>query len=47
VKIISGKRMCSILEKLEWTLARINGTTFIATPGQDGGRWFPSTATEI
>jgi predicted RNA binding protein YcfA (HicA-like mRNA interferase family) len=26
VKIISGKRMCRVLEQRGWTLARINGS---------------------
>jgi predicted RNA binding protein YcfA (HicA-like mRNA interferase family) len=29
VKIISGKRMCRILEQRGWTLARINGSHHI------------------
>jgi predicted RNA binding protein YcfA (HicA-like mRNA interferase family) len=29
VKIISGKRMCRILEQRGWTLARINGAHHI------------------
>jgi predicted RNA binding protein YcfA (HicA-like mRNA interferase family) len=33
VKIVSGKRMCRILEQRGWTLARIHGATiFIDTP---------------
>lgn len=29
MKIISGKRMCRILEQRDWTLARINGAHHI------------------
>jgi HicA toxin of bacterial toxin-antitoxin, len=29
VKIISGKRMCRVLEQRGWTLARINGSHHI------------------
>jgi len=29
VKIISGKRMCRVLEQRGWTLARINGAHYI------------------
>jgi predicted RNA binding protein YcfA (HicA-like mRNA interferase family) len=29
VKIVSGKRMCRVLENRGWTLARINGSHYI------------------
>lgn len=29
MKIISGKRMCRVLEQCGWTLARINGSHYI------------------
>jgi predicted RNA binding protein YcfA (HicA-like mRNA interferase family) len=38
VKIISGKRMCRVLEKHGWTLARINGSHFIFRDAAMGRR---------
>jgi predicted RNA binding protein YcfA (HicA-like mRNA interferase family) len=38
VKIISGKRMCRILEARGWTLARINGSHHIYRQAGSGRR---------
>jgi predicted RNA binding protein YcfA (HicA-like mRNA interferase family) len=38
VKIISGKRMCRVLEQRGWTLARINGSHYIYRDTATG-RW--------
>jgi predicted RNA binding protein YcfA (HicA-like mRNA interferase family) len=38
VKIVSGKRMCRILEQRGWTLARINGAHHIYRDAATGRR---------
>jgi predicted RNA binding protein YcfA (HicA-like mRNA interferase family) len=38
VKIISGKRMCRVLEQHGWTLARINGSPDIYRHAATGRR---------
>jgi predicted RNA binding protein YcfA (HicA-like mRNA interferase family) len=38
VKIISGKRMCRVLEQRGWTLARINGSHHIYRHAATGRR---------
>jgi predicted RNA binding protein YcfA (HicA-like mRNA interferase family) len=38
VKIISGKRMCRILEQRGWTLARINGAHHVFRHAASGRR---------
>jgi predicted RNA binding protein YcfA (HicA-like mRNA interferase family) len=38
VKIISGKRMCRILEQRGWTLARINGSHHVYRQSTTGQR---------
>jgi predicted RNA binding protein YcfA (HicA-like mRNA interferase family) len=38
VKIISGKRMCRILEQHDWTLARINGAHHVYRHTPSGRR---------
>ncbi|MGH7201690.1 MAG: type II toxin-antitoxin system HicA family toxin [Planctomycetaceae bacterium] len=38
MKIISGKRMCRVLEKHGWTLARINGSHSIYRDPATGRR---------
>jgi predicted RNA binding protein YcfA (HicA-like mRNA interferase family) len=38
VKLISGKRMCRILEQRGWTLARINGSHHIYRHSSAGRR---------
>jgi len=38
VKIVSGKRMCRILEQRGWTLARINGAHHIYRHAVTGRR---------
>jgi predicted RNA binding protein YcfA (HicA-like mRNA interferase family) len=48
VKIISGKRMCRILEQRGWTLARINGAhMFIDTLRPVAGRSYRCMAIKI
>ena len=38
MKTVSGKRMCQILEKHGWTLARINGSHHIYRDADTGRR---------
>ncbi len=38
VKIISGKRMCRVLEQRDWTLARINGSHHVYRHAVTGRR---------
>lgn len=38
MKIISGKRMCRLLEQRGWTLARINGAHYIYRHAATGRR---------